>query len=469
MAVTNMRIKTSVHVGSTVAVAAALCVSVLATAVTGGLLAVFATQRPAPVTAAVFGLAVTVQPSPAPASPPPPSTEALFTYPRLFDQSGRLLATPEEDTAIERKILELLGQAAPGATVRLAMYHLSRPEFAPALCGLAGRGVTDVQVILDQSNLPSEDEADPGTSLYAQLRACLGSKLVVCENGATGSGNGGCNGTGINHNKLLLISDTTNGSRHLVAISSSNLTTQQRYNFNNLFIIRDIDPKLFYGLWHYTDALAEQSSIWSYRRLYGQTSRTVGADGTDAVHKVYLFPKPGGGDTVEEILENVDCRKTGPNGQPATVHVAMALWSDGRKNLAEQLRTMGAAGCQVKVIVRSDPGGEGSSATPGSEVRSLLRTTAGVEWLPFKLVCIQRDGAGKCTRSVGLHSKYFLVQGHYAGAWRQAVFAGSHNFTLGALRYNDEILLRVLDPSAHAWYLADWQRLRDLANRLNAL
>lgn len=65
------------------------------------------------------------------------------------------------------------------------------------------------------------------------------------------------------------------------------------------------------------------------------------------------------------------------------------------------------------------------------------------------------------TRSIGIHSKYLLIEGTYLGAAnRKLVFTGSHNYTYPNLRSHDETLLKIDDPAVHDAFKANFEAIR---------
>jgi phosphatidylserine/phosphatidylglycerophosphate/cardiolipin synthase-like enzyme len=143
------------------------------------------------------------------------------------------------------------------------------------------------------------------------------------------------------------------------------------------------------------------------------------------------------------ILGNVRCDAS------ARIRVAMAFFTNARREVAQALASRAREGCDVRAVVGD------ASIQIGSAVRSNL-TAGGVALTPYP------------TRSGwDLHSKYMLIDAPYAGstAHRRLVFTGSHNWTGPALRSNDETLLRVEDDAVFEAYLADWRHVRASALR----
>jgi phosphatidylserine/phosphatidylglycerophosphate/cardiolipin synthase-like enzyme len=354
-----------------------------------------------------------------------PQKDVYFTVPQ-----------PGGDLTIEDEILRLLAAAVPGSRVRIAMYHVHRLRVADALVAAAGRGV-DVALVVDETN-QVEDPPGSGQARWndavTALRAALGDgKVIVCGGADLPKDGGACMGTTINHNKFILASALCDGSRDVVAQSSANFTVSQLDLHNNLVVIRD-DGALFDAYESYWDDLStDQQNLGYYRERDGDTGTHV-----------HLFPRrPGlfsggidpGSDPIYTMLdEDVDC------AAGTHVRVAEPIWNEGRGYIVDLLRDLDDAGCDVQIVY--------NSASTRDEVKVKL-----LEQFPGQ----------ELRRGMHNHSKLILIDGRVAGADRQLVLTGSHNLTYGALRTNDETLLRIEDEAVYDQFLADWQAIWDAA------
>ncbi|MEZ4392423.1 MAG: phospholipase D-like domain-containing protein [Polyangiales bacterium] len=343
---------------------------------------------------------------------PPPRFQSVFSV-RPSDD--------EPDGAVEDAIVSLIRRALPRSRVRVAVFTFTRSVVAQALIDAHNRGV-DVRVVVDGG------ADDPASSAVPALIRALGrARVTVC--GAPGTA---CLGTGIMHHKTSLFSALDDGSRSVVVQSSHNFSGSQRRRHNNAVIVRG-DSRLFAAY----ERVFEQQRRDIVRRGYYHT-----ADGSFHT-RAYFFPRDAG-DTVVSVLNNVDCRSGG------RVRVAMAFFTNARLAVAEALRRRRQEGCDVQVVV-------GDAHIPiGPRVRAALRD-GGVG------LTLYRASAG----GWALHSKYLLIDARYAGSRsrRRLVFTGSHNWTGGALRENDETLLRVEDDGVFESFMTDWSRVRAAASR----
>jgi hypothetical protein len=211
-----------------------------------------------------------------------------------------------------------------------------------------------------------------------------------------------------------------------VVQSSSNLTT---YHLHNNLVISRGDKALYDGYVGYFDDLQRRvEDLDFYHHV----------DGDHAI--AYMFPRAEG-DTITSILGNVRCTPS------STIRITMAFWTDARMDIVESLHALVKQGCDVRVNMRR--AGVQSSA----KVISTLGSD-GVE-----------VGEYPSGHGTNIHSKYLLIDSDYVSAngksHRKLVWTGSHNYTQGALRDNDEVLLRVDDPTVYADFLANWKTIHE--------
>ena len=334
---------------------------------------------------------------------------------------------PDEDLTIEDAMVELIGSAMPGSTIRVAVFTWTRSEISDALVEAYERGV-DVRAIADQSNLIDDGgELVPRPAVRVARDGLGADRMILCNEDTAPDGLA-CIGTGIQHNKLLLFSELCDGSRDVVVQSSANFTNPQLRAHNNSVIIRD-DAALFAAYEAYWDDLAAQQTDLDYYRS------ARGDFGTE----VFFFPRSEGGadpeaptDTVAQLFGNIDCAGDG------AIRVAMAYWTGPRAYLVDALRAKHDQGCDVRIIV-------------DDEASSQFLQNHLTDTMPASTFLIRP----------GVHHKYFLADATYLGAPRRIVWTGSHNFTGPALRTNDEALLQIEDEGVFDAFWANWELMWD--------
>ncbi|MGW0811444.1 phospholipase D family protein, partial [Nonomuraea sp. NPDC002799] len=151
-----------------------------------------------------------------------------------------------------------------------------------------------------------------------------------------------------------------------------------------------------------------------------------------------FFPQASG-DPIVDALGDVSCRRG------TKIRVGMSEWDTYRVAIAERLRDLAGAGCEVQVVY----------GIIDDEVKTVLSAQPGVE--------LSTLGSGSALPG-RIHSKYLLIEGSYAGDRKaHVVFTGSHNYNETSLRHNDETLLRLDDKGVYRQYVANFDRMRAAA------
>jgi HKD family nuclease len=382
-----------------------------------------------------------------------PHLEAFFNVPKAD-------GTP--DATLENKIIELIDGTPKGARIRISMYQWNRTKVATHLADAYDKGV-DVQLVLDKQanevkpaarpapshdadadvagindDVANEDEdagttpvSDPDEPVVAAKKTTMNAAVTILQQRLPASaitfctrGDGSCQGTHIDHNKIYMFS-TTGGAHKVVVQSSANLTTHLLHN--NLVISRN-DNELYTAYVHYFEHLqAKKLNLDFYRSEPGE--HTI----------AYYFPRAHG-DTIVSILDNVHCTSN------SHIRIAMAFFTADRHAIADRLVALQHDGCDVKVNMR-----HAGTDVSASIIKTLRNGHVDVATYP------DQHGAN-------IHSKYLIVDSAYAtgGKYphRQLVWTGSHNYTGGALRENDEALLRVDNKSVFDGFTHNWNVMR---------
>lgn len=374
-----------------------------------------------------------------PQGPPlQPQKYTVFNYPGAVE-GGEY----DDDDAVIASLIELVDHACLPACVgevqiRMGLYRLTLPEVVVSLIEAAARGA-DVEVVLDGQSINDDMAEALVTGLGAgQVHRCGGATDDrACIGGQVNRG-----GDAINHNKFLLVSALDSGAQQVVWQSSSNATTGQLAKANNALVVRD-DAALYSSYVAYFDDLrAGAMGAPVDLNYYDTTASSIAGDtGT----RLYLFPRadnnvvdgPGdhvnGEDPILTVLGNLGCQEPGDR-----VMVAMGLWRDERAEIVDRLSTLASEGCQVEVLVRADP-----TRTDPEVLSALFDAGLAVYDVPH------------------LHSKYVISDCLFKGKPRTLVWTGSHNFNYGALRENDEAMVRVDDLAVHGQYITNFETLRD--------
>ncbi|MCW3156428.1 phospholipase D-like domain-containing protein [Micropruina sonneratiae] len=363
-----------------------------------------------------------------------PAAAAAPTLGPVFNDTDRW--------AISKNITRMVKATPRGATIRIAQYRIasSDPHLLPALRKAVKRGV-NVRIVLDKSDRNRHPMRDEGLAkLAALIKKKYGawgnrtkpSFIVLCTNG--------CIGTAYSHNKFYLFSRM--GSKTKVVVqSTANVAKDNATEAWNASLAVAGRTKLYGGYVGYFSDLAARRTNESYYR-------TV----TDGPYKAYFFPRKSSTgdsddpktDTIYRILdEQVRCTgntKVGTSVNHRTI-IRIAVWGFTREEVARKLRSLADRDCWIDVAINK----------PGEVSAEVLRLLANHPR-------INVDDA----RSGGrwMHAKYLLVEGNYAGRPdSKLAFVGSHNFTLNALRHNDETWLKIDRASVHDAFRANFRRI----------
>ncbi len=318
-----------------------------------------------------------------------------------------------------------------GATVSAALFVVA-PNYplVDALIDAHGRGVA-VRVVMDSGQGQGTTTSQAVAQTYARLAQALGtdtaasSFIVQCVNACITK-----QPDSINHNKYVLMSQSGE-LRDVVFQSTANIRSDGSGD----------------GAWNAATVNSGSPALYgSYLTYFGNLAARADVPGDDynAVQPPvslgrwtpYYFPRNDGVDSVSQTLMGVDCTLA-----PTQVDVMAAFFT--RPKVRNRLNDMAAAGCDVRVIARTD---------------SITREFCDSLRPPVAVRISDKPSATK----VGIHSKYLTIDGGFAGAsGRKMVWMGSENLTRNALVRNDETFLLIDDGPLHAQFDENFGRIWD--------
>ena len=253
----------------------------------------------------------------------------VFTYGTvdLFATGGifnRPTGTAAARTEVVARMVRAVGNAEPGARVRLAVTRLDDLDLMRALLAAAARGVA-IQVVLAEGS---------GTYAEQTLAATLGSDPLLpswvkkCVGSCLG-------GAGTNEANFLLVSRSGGATEVSLALNGTpQAKTGQRW----------------------TDAFMS-TDTYVYTG-YNQTFEQMAADTVDTratrtvswgpSYAAQLYPLPAGAkDPMLKSLKRVRCKPG-----KTVVRVTAVAWSQSRgQALADQLATLRTQGCDVRAVL----------------------------------------------------------------------------------------------------------------------
>lgn len=336
-------------------------------------------------------------------------------------------------------VIDSICSAPAGSVVQVAVFSMSIPRFADALIDAHQRGV-HVQVLI---------EAEEAGALWRRLSAALSTPTGPADLSFARACPGSCLAWGDDsslHTKLFLFS-AAGQARQVTVVGSANPTRAQALvAANNSYTTVGLPAAhgLYEAAREYFEAMA--AAAVEPQRQDPDYYRTV--TGLAGRQQLWFFPRRdtgGSGDTVREILNDVEC-STEPH-RTSRLHIAMFKWSWRRADLADTLISMGEAGCTIDILWTGD--------NVSAEIRAAL---AGRHNIRVTDTTIDLDGDGIADHYT--HDKYWLIDGFSRGGRIRHVITGSPNFTLQALRSNCEVMARLTSAEDYEAYLGDWHAQR---------
>ncbi|SDS93704.1 PLD-like domain-containing protein [Friedmanniella luteola] len=371
--------------------------------------------------------------APPPAAPAAEAAPASVTT-RLGGQQVRAHFTNPaahggRDRTIHDEVVRLIDGAPAGSTVRGTIYSLSVQPVARALVAAEQRGVT-VLVLADGDNATS---TSPAVDILEQLHSVRFCSYAPAAYGSTRRSGGACVSTsddGDLHVKMFTFSETTDPDglprTDVSWFGSANLTYATGSDqFNNAVTVYG-DADLASGLNHYF------TDLWDRRHRPGDDYYDARSGrGYQEASSASVYASPEGAGQTDTIVARLDDVTPDPSCQ---IRIGMSFVTSGRPALLRFVTAARAKGCRVWLLVGSSGG---AIRMPREVYKSL--TSAGVS----------------IRRVVGVHDKFFAVQGKFGGRHQYRVYTGSQNWSSGALRSNDEIFVKLAPETATAHPLYD--------------
>ncbi len=378
---------------------------------------------------------------------PARAADAILAGPTFNIPTG----TSSEQLKILNKFMKAIDGAPAGSTIRMAFFSLTVPDFVTKLIAAKKRGVI-VRVLQDDHEV---------SALWLQLAAALGgdhtkpSWAMLCHRSCMSDEE-----PSYLHAKLYMFSSTY-AVPYVTMVSSANPTyTQARIGWNDLYTVTRNST-----IYNASKTYFEDLTRGAIQDKVGNQSVGVPIDeyfsATSGKYKTYYFPQAGDNrfeDAMWLVMKNISCWGAAygyGSGGRTVVKIAMYQWSVNRVRLANVLWDLDNKGCIVEIIYdpsMTDPGIITALKAPGSHYGNP------------KLIPAREDRDRDGTPEHYVHNKFMLVSGVYAGdTSSKVVFTGSANWTNTALRYGNEITIKVNGATDHAAYLAAWERLRTWA------
>lgn len=391
-------------------------------------------------------------------------------------------AGTNENYKIVNYINKAINSTVKTSTIRLAMYSINIDSSADALIAAHKRGV-NVQIITDDHATSTAQMIKIKKALSIKYTPAQTSFFKACDISCTSDHTSGGDPDDADyyraylHAKFIMFSSTSKSidadTKFVTMVTSSNLThTQALEGWNNLYTIVGYEP-----LYNFLKDEVFQKRLFTNDNIVNPytTFETYEA-GKDPLnkYKVYFYPKNEGSDMASYdpylgILSNIRCSGAASGyGYDAgttrrtNVRIAMFQWTEGRKYLAEKVVDLARDGCDVEVVI--------SKNDTAPEILSILKT-----WVPNRPISLM-DGdyntPGTDTSDLErfIHNKYILVNGKYLDdTSSRLTFTGSPNFSVYALRYNNELALKIDEYATYEAFVANFRKTQDNSRDISGI
>ena len=362
-----------------------------------------------------------------------PTLQAVFNDPQV---DGSM------DTSLQHTIGSLIDAAVPGSRIDIGAYTFENQDLADKLYSAYQRGVAVTLVAEDCPDITcGAGYPGPGPVLL-QLRSELpAGSVVLCVDSCLGPN------TDINHQKIWVFSQLSDGRSNVVVQSSENIPDGPDPLHNNLLISSN-DAGLADGYRAViTKMKTDTPSPWSGTIVSTSGKLTVWMSPRDTTADQSAY---GDSDFLAAQLNDVDCTKGG------SIRFVESQWGSDRPHVDAAVLAAKKAGCQVEILV---------SASNQTVANTWKFVQAGIPVYMFRVGGC-RYGINGCVGDI--HSKIILVDGYskYAGERRQYVYMGSHNINGGSLDAADDAMVRVDDPGIYAAYDANFTQLHEEAIKI---
>lgn len=353
--------------------------------------------------------------------------KALMTRPILVKNH-------QSDRIILRQLKIYLDHAPKGSIVHISIYLFSDSQVRLSLADAYDRGV-EIHLLIDSGRVDASVKTNVKSfDLFSHLLKSPSEMITVNNDNTEGA---------INHEKYALFSEVhmPDGiAKNVVFATSHNFIPSAAKKVNDAIIMtnKGLYDAFLYN-WKQVKSKAKQ----------GMTDFAYDVKNVGDSITVFFFPrrKNGKWDGKDNIIEQLTLLDDDSYSKD-TVNVFMAFWSGARVRIAEKLVDLQKKGVTVQVITRSVDQGVSSSVM---DVLKELHDAGGY----VKILDIRKEND---------HSKCMLLKGVVNGKTQRLILTGSHNYTDGALAYNNEFLLKLKNSVLFKTY---WRYFKDLQSTLD--
>lgn len=347
--------------------------------------------------------------------------------------------------ALEHRILDAIHHTPDDGHIRIAIYSFDRVPVAKALVAAHRRGV-QVQVLLNNHQV---------TPAQRILHRALGTDPT--KKNFTYECQFSCRGHANNLHTKFYLFNRAGAARQVIMLGSQNITLNAvKWQWNDLYT-RFGDKNQFHQYVGLFNSMRHDYSVNQPYYTFCGKSASHGCNEAKDFMVTRVYPKNTNvnNDDIMEAFNHVQCVYKTASGTVKHTHIwiAMHTWRGKRGNwLAAKVRSMWAAGCEVKV----------DYGLIGFQTKQILGAVTARGRVPLRSMGFDYNGDGVVDRYT--HQKNFTILGDWHGNKNAAVaYTGSSNFaTLGTAQ--DEIVVslnsRKIVRAYNTHFMLQWDSTR---------
>lgn len=360
----------------------------------------------------------------------PPATKVQLTLPDAFFNEKAKAEVGQSSWVIMDKIISMIEAVPAGDSVFVSIYLINHMPMVEAFIKASNRGVK-MKLIVDMSR------SDPQSTNPKAIEAITAGLNKKSEFTITRTDVGS---NAINHNKFVLFSslETTSGIKKKVLVQTShNFTLSDSKKIQDAIVLQhDGLYDAYQAYWEDMKARAMTGMKNIEYKTYSDNAKGISA---------YFLPRRSGGvavakDIIVELLDTI------AEPSKATIRIGMSDWIS-RPAITTKLRELQVLGAKIELVIKSSIGadalvGIATLKANGALVTKLNQTEAG--------------------QKIDIHSKFLLIDAPLKGGGANLIATGSHNYTMNALVYNNEMLVQLVDSPLFAKYVNYFSTIRTL-------
>ncbi|WP_041536918.1 phospholipase D-like domain-containing protein [Pseudopedobacter saltans] len=353
------------------------------------------------------------------------------TIQQAYFTDQKKIAKGEASEVIINKLIYNINQTPAGEDIHMSIYMISHQGVLNALKVAEQRGV-NLHMIVDMSR--SDSQVANATSLPWLQANLPDSEIITCVNDVSSNA--------INHHKFVLFSKVLTQEGVL-----SNVTFQTSNNFTVSDTKKIQDALMFNSSGIYQAFLRNWNTIKTYATS-GMSSGFVYNTFNENDVKLAFFPKRGTGVNTNEddVVESLNAIS---NVSASKIRIAMSDWSDSRPAIIDKLIQLRNQGANIEVFAKD---------AAGTQTKVKLRQLQALG-ATVRIFNLEEGAAAK----LNIHAKMMLIEGDWNGKINaKVIITGSHNYTDGALKTNNEVLVTLTNSTLFSEYSQYFEEIKKI-------